>query len=374
MSNDDWRRNDQERYRDQDGDRRRSSQGQSYGRGTDYQGDGSIAQRGFGNARSGYDRGGDDRNRDYGGLGGGDDDRGGFGRGGREGMGDRFGGGGAYGSDNRGGGIAGGRGSRDFGGGSGGYGGDRSHRGEDRGQSGTFSGNDYSSGFYGADQGYRSDDDYGSRRYGGQERGSGRGDERGFLERAGDAVASWFSDDDSSNRQQDQRGGGWGGQSHRGRGPKGYARSDDRIQEDVSERLTHDHHVDASEIEVTVSNREVTLSGTVDSRDARRRAEDIAESVSGVTHVQNNLRVQQQAGSMGPIGAAASTTTGVSMEAGMPTGAASSNLGRTSGGGMSSSAVAGAMGTSGTTAQGTTGVEVSRSEGSAGRRKGGTAM
>jgi anti-sigma factor RsiW len=50
--------------------------------------------------------------------------------------------------------------------------------------------------------------------------------------------------------------------------------------------------VDASEIEVSVSDREVTLSGMVDSRDAKRRAEDCAESVSGVMHVQNNLRVQ----------------------------------------------------------------------------------
>jgi len=346
--NDRWRDDQERRYRDQDSDRRRSHQGQSYGRGTDYQGDGTIAQRGFGNAQSGYDRGGDDRNRDYSRSGGGDYDRGGFGRGSREGMGDRFGGGAAYDSDNRGGGMSGGRSSRDFGGGSGGYSGDRSHRGEDRGRSGTFSGNDYSSGFYGADQGYRSDD-YGSR---GQERGSGRGDERGFLERAGDAVASWFSDDDSSNRQQDQRSGAWGGQSHRGRGPKGYTRSDERIQEDVCERLSHDHHVDASEIEVSVSGREVTLSGTVDSRDARRRAEDIAESVSGVAHVQNNLRVQQHG-----------------LSSGM-----GSNQGMTSGGGMTSSAIAGAMGTSGTTAHGSTGVEVSHSEGSTGRRKGGTAM
>ena len=53
--------------------------------------------------------------------------------------------------------------------------------------------------------------------------------------------------------------------------------------------------MDASEIEVTVSSCEVTLSGTVDSREARRRAEDVVEQVSGVRHVQNNLRVQQQA-------------------------------------------------------------------------------
>jgi osmotically-inducible protein OsmY len=35
----------------------------------------------------------------------------------------------------------------------------------------------------------------------------------------------------------------------------------------------------------------VTLSGTVTSRMAKRRAEDLADSVSGVEHVQNNLRV-----------------------------------------------------------------------------------
>jgi osmotically-inducible protein OsmY len=36
---------------------------------------------------------------------------------------------------------------------------------------------------------------------------------------------------------------------------------------------------------------EVTLSGTVTSRGLKRRAEDLAEMASGVTHVQNNLRV-----------------------------------------------------------------------------------
>ncbi|RDI60999.1 CBS domain-containing protein [Microvirga subterranea] len=80
---------------------------------------------------------------------------------------------------------------------------------------------------------------------------------------------------------------------HSGRGPKGYQRSDDRIREDVNERLTDDPMIDASEIEVSVQNREVTLSGTVRDRNERRRAEDLAESVSGVSHAQNNLRVGQ---------------------------------------------------------------------------------
>jgi osmotically-inducible protein OsmY len=115
-------------------------------------------------------------------------------------------------------------------------------------------------------------------------------DERGFFERAGDEIASWFGDDDAARRRrEDERG------EHRGRGPKGYQRSDERIREDVNDLLTDDPHIDASEIEVAVANREVTLSGTVSSRFEKRHAEDLAESVSGVTHVQNNLRVQQGA-------------------------------------------------------------------------------
>jgi osmotically-inducible protein OsmY len=43
-----------------------------------------------------------------------------------------------------------------------------------------------------------------------------------------------------------------------------------------------------------VKDSEVTLSGTVDDRTDKRVAEDVAESVSGVKNVQNNLRVKQE--------------------------------------------------------------------------------
>lgn len=78
---------------------------------------------------------------------------------------------------------------------------------------------------------------------------------------------------------------------YRGVGPRNYRRSDERILEDINERLTDDRHIDASDVGVAVEGGEVTLSGTVADRAARRRAEDIAESVSGVGHVQNDLRV-----------------------------------------------------------------------------------
>jgi hypothetical protein len=78
-----------------------------------------------------------------------------------------------------------------------------------------------------------------------------------------------------------------------GRGPKGWQRSDDRIREDVNEQLTRHPEIDATNVEVQVQLGEVTLSGTVDDRRAKRLAEDIAENVSGVKQVHNQLRIGQ---------------------------------------------------------------------------------
>jgi hypothetical protein len=79
--------------------------------------------------------------------------------------------------------------------------------------------------------------------------------------------------------------------SYAGVGPRGYKRPDARIWEDVCERLTADADVDASDITVDVSQGEVTLRGTVESRRVKRRAEDLAEDVSGVRDVHNHLRL-----------------------------------------------------------------------------------
>ena len=113
--------------------------------------------------------------------------------------------------------------------------------------------------------------------------------DRGFWDQTRDEVSSWFGDDQAAHRRQmdDAR-----HSLHRGRGPKGYTRSDDRIREDVNDRLTDDHMLDASDIEAKVANGEVTLNGHVESREAKRRAEDIADRIAGVKHVQNNLRVK----------------------------------------------------------------------------------
>jgi hypothetical protein len=83
------------------------------------------------------------------------------------------------------------------------------------------------------------------------------------------------------------------GQSQFGKGPKGYVRSDERIREDVCDRLSDDDEVDASDITVTVKNAEVILEGSVIDRQSKHRAEDIAESISGVKEVTNHLRARK---------------------------------------------------------------------------------
>ncbi len=90
--------------------------------------------------------------------------------------------------------------------------------------------------------------------------------------------------------------GGWGRESGResyfGRGPRGYRRSDERIREDISDRLTWHPAIDASDVEVGVENAEVTLTGVVEDRRAKRLAADIADEVMGVEDVHNQLKVR----------------------------------------------------------------------------------
>ena len=170
---------------------------------------------------------------------------------------------------------------------------------------------DYNQGRYGSSYGGRN---YGNSNYGGgydydrnQQRSYGRenynsryGSNRGYQDenrerdwwdRTTDEVASWFGNDEAERRrEQDRRREGY----HRGKGPKGYKRSDERIKEDINDRLSDDPFVDASFIEATVTDGEVTLTGTVSDRSDKRRAEDIAEAISGVKNVENRIRVSSQ--------------------------------------------------------------------------------
>lgn len=81
--------------------------------------------------------------------------------------------------------------------------------------------------------------------------------------------------------------------SHTGKGPKGWKRSDERIREDICECLENDRHLDASEIDVAVSEGIVTLTGKVEDRPSKRHAEDLIEYRAGVKDVRNELSVDQ---------------------------------------------------------------------------------
>jgi len=86
---------------------------------------------------------------------------------------------------------------------------------------------------------------------------------------------------------------------HSGRGPKGYQRSEERIREEINDRLTAHGLIDATDVEVQIRNGEVTLTGFVDSREAKRAAEDVAEDVSGVREVHNHLRIRSHSDDAG---------------------------------------------------------------------------
>src|SRR5690348_11248810 len=82
-----------------------------------------------------------------------------------------------------------------------------------------------------------------------------------------------------------------GNYSHRGKGPKGYRRSDERIAEEVNQALCEDDELDASLLEVTVRDGDVVLAGRVATREDKRRAEDCIDDIAGVNNVENRIRV-----------------------------------------------------------------------------------
>jgi hypothetical protein len=98
-----------------------------------------------------------------------------------------------------------------------------------------------------------------------------------------------------------------GGQdSHVGRGtfpqpataraPKGWTRSDDRILDDVVDRLTRDPDVDVSEVTVQVQQGRAVLEGTVPHRAIKHRIEDLVDGCAGVREIDNRIRVSGRYG------------------------------------------------------------------------------
>jgi len=83
--------------------------------------------------------------------------------------------------------------------------------------------------------------------------------------------------------------------------PGGENLSDDQIQQEVNDALDRNSTTSNEDIQATVNNKVVTLSGTVRSRDTKKTAESVAENCPGVKDVQNNIQIKGRNDDSGQI-------------------------------------------------------------------------
>ncbi len=106
------------------------------------------------------------------------------------------------------------------------------------------------------------------------------------------------------------------------RGPKGYQRSDERLKEDISERLMEAHDIDSSEVTVEVKGAKVILEGVVPSRHMKHAIEDMVDACPGVQDIDNRIRVSspnyQGAISSSDAASGAQTSRASASQAGTP--------------------------------------------------------
>jgi osmotically-inducible protein OsmY len=98
---------------------------------------------------------------------------------------------------------------------------------------------------------------------------------------------AWMSGREGGYLQRHRPGG-----PHPGRGAKRYRRLDERIRQDIADRLAEHPDVDRSACEVRVQDGEVTLTGTVDQERTKQLIGEVAAQVPGVKHVHNRLRLR----------------------------------------------------------------------------------
>lgn len=141
---------------------------------------------------------------------------------------------------------------------------------------------------YMSSRGYDEELGYGQRRSSGNDWRDRDDDDREYREeehgplynlghRIGQVMSEWFGSDSEEKRT----------------GPRGYTRTDERIRDEICERLTFTTGLDVREVSVDVDKGKVTLSGTVQTRGQKYDIEDLADNTFGVTEVENNIRVQR---------------------------------------------------------------------------------
>ena len=78
---------------------------------------------------------------------------------------------------------------------------------------------------------------------------------------------------------------------HRGKGPKSFTPSDERLKERVNELLMEHAEIDATHVEVAVHSGVVSVAGTVEDRQQRRAIEALIEGLFGVRDVQLSIKI-----------------------------------------------------------------------------------
>lgn len=82
--------------------------------------------------------------------------------------------------------------------------------------------------------------------------------------------------------------------SFKGKGPRGFDISDQKIYENVCEALASSMELDASDIDVEVMDSTVTLKGSVEDENRCHLSQLLVQEVAGVTEVVNELKINNQ--------------------------------------------------------------------------------
>ena len=122
--------------------------------------------------------------------------------------------------------------------------------------------------------------------YGSEGEFSARTDRVGPARGPGRSFAGGGSTDRGDIRSRPQR-----------RGPKNYTRSDERIKDEIYDRLVREPRIDASEVTIEVEGGIARLYGSVAHRQMKHWIEDIVADCHGVSDVENKLTVSIAAAS-----------------------------------------------------------------------------
>ncbi len=174
-------------------------------------------------------------------------------------------------------------------------------------------------GFRGEDPSYQRQDlgeswGRGRREAGWEGAGRGRGPHRGYGRDREYGQDYGYSYGRSADYGFGGRGGDYGGGMDRYSNqqsridPRGYTRSDERVRENVCERLSRSG-LDVADVEVSVEKGQVTLQGTVPDRHTKHAIEDCVDDCAGVKDVENRVKVTS-GGMSGMSGAGGSSGAG----------------------------------------------------------------